>query len=429
MKKCGVCGQMNADGNQFCAKCGSRLGAPQSVGKRCIYCGYELESAAKFCKKCGKPQTMPNQQMKPPQPPKKKNHTVLIVVILAVLLAILALGGTGYYLYTNELLFFAEKEDDAADDKRSKVEKDEDESAENHADDKKETKKPKKSAKPKETDAPQTPSQTQAADVDRTKPIKLSAQVRVSSELAGGTYGANNLTDANADTAWAEGVPGAGIGEYAVYKLSGSQMVYGVAILPGDVGSSLAVNSYPTKISVTAGKFKETLNVGGIQYNYNDTNLGYAMLYLDFKQPVKAEEIVITIEETYMGQQDVACISELYLYSYPEKGNDSVYSANAWNVSHNPMTGDYILPDSSVRYLAKEELAGLTAEQCRIARNEIYARHGRIFDDETLQAYFSSFSWYHGTIPAANFNDDALNEFEKANRDLIVQFETEQGYR
>ena len=90
---------------------------------------------------------------------------------------------------------------------------------------------------------------------------------------------------------------------------------------------------------------------------------------------------------------------------------------------------EYILPNSSIRYLTKADLTGLTAEQCRIARNEIYARHGRLFDDQELQEYFNSCSWYQGTIPAASFNDEMLSDIEKANRDLIVQYEQEQGYR
>lgn len=68
-------------------------------------------------------------------------------------------------------------------------------------------------------------------------------------------------------------------------------------------------------------------------------------------------------------------------------------------------------------------------EESRIARNELYARHGRRFDDEELQGYFDSCDWYEGTIVPADFDDSVLNEYEVANRDLIVMFEEEQGYR
>lgn len=90
---------------------------------------------------------------------------------------------------------------------------------------------------------------------------------------------------------------------------------------------------------------------------------------------------------------------------------------------------EYILPNSSTEYLTKAHLEGLTAEECRLARNEIYARHGRMFNDASLQAYFESFDWYYPTIPAEDFEESILNEYEVANRDLIVEYEMEQGYR
>lgn len=91
---------------------------------------------------------------------------------------------------------------------------------------------------------------------------------------------------------------------------------------------------------------------------------------------------------------------------------------------------DYILKNSNKKYLTKEDIDGFTEEQCRIALNELYARHGRLFHDESLQAYFDSKPWYHGTILPEDFNDNQeFNNYEIANRDLIVEYEKEQGYR
>lgn len=89
----------------------------------------------------------------------------------------------------------------------------------------------------------------------------------------------------------------------------------------------------------------------------------------------------------------------------------------------------YILPTSDSEYLTMDDLEGLTAEECRIARNELYARHGRLFTDEALQAYFDSCDWYTGSIAPEDFDESILNEYEFANRDLIVTFEKEKGYR
>ena len=90
---------------------------------------------------------------------------------------------------------------------------------------------------------------------------------------------------------------------------------------------------------------------------------------------------------------------------------------------------EYLLPDSDSRYLTEDDLAGFTAEQCRLARNEIYARHGRRFSDPALQRYFDSLSWYDGTIEPDAFNDNVFNSYERANCSLIIDYEREHGYR
>ena len=109
----------------------------------------------------------------------------------------------------------------------------------------------------------------------------------------------------------------------------------------------------------------------------------------------------------------------------PDYGDPNQQSTPAYPSANS----DFVLPDSSSRYLSKNDLYGLTAEQCRIARNEIYARHGRMFQDEGLQAYFNQFSWYRPTIQPDAFQESMLNAYEIANRDLIVEYEKEQGYR
>lgn len=89
----------------------------------------------------------------------------------------------------------------------------------------------------------------------------------------------------------------------------------------------------------------------------------------------------------------------------------------------------YILPYSDSRYIDKKELEKLSKEECSLARNELYARHGRKFRDESVQAYFDSCPWYIGSIEPEDFNEGELfNEYEIYNRDLIKAYEAEMGY-
>lgn len=88
--------------------------------------------------------------------------------------------------------------------------------------------------------------------------------------------------------------------------------------------------------------------------------------------------------------------------------------------SQNEAAQEYIFPDSNSRYLSEEEIRNIDEEKQRLARNEIFARHGYIFNDEELNQYFNSTSWYQGTVPSDQFDMDwVLNDFEKKNLELI----------
>jgi hypothetical protein len=83
-----------------------------------------------------------------------------------------------------------------------------------------------------------------------------------------------------------------------------------------------------------------------------------------------------------------------------------------------------ILPESSIRLLTEIDLNDLTKEELRLARNEIYARHGRKFNDSTLQSYFDSKIWYRGSISPDQFDDMALlSNLERKNLDIIKEKE------
>lgn len=111
-------------------------------------------------------------------------------------------------------------------------------------------------------------------------------------------------------------------------------------------------------------------------------------------------------------------------------GNSSfvLYRSDEMQVTYatvNPDNADDILPDSSVQAITPADVAGLTKEQLRLARNEIFARHGYIFKDEALAAYFGTKSWYRGTIPADSFDINSLSQLERDNIDVIKAREKE----
>ena len=69
-----------------------------------------------------------------------------------------------------------------------------------------------------------------------------------------------------------------------------------------------------------------------------------------------------------------------------------------------------IFPDSDRRLLGPADVDPLTRNELRVARNEIYARRGRDFQDPNLRRYFEQFDWYN---PVAA--EVALSRVETAN--------------
>ncbi len=90
-----------------------------------------------------------------------------------------------------------------------------------------------------------------------------------------------------------------------------------------------------------------------------------------------------------------------------------------WVVTYN----GYMIPQSSSRRLTYADVAGLSSWQLTIARNEIYARHGRMFDDPDIRAYFEAQPWYYGYILPGDFDASVLSATEQYNIGFIKSYE------
>jgi len=82
--------------------------------------------------------------------------------------------------------------------------------------------------------------------------------------------------------------------------------------------------------------------------------------------------------------------------------------------------------------LQPEIFEGLFVEDLRVLRNEIFARHGRIFKNAELQKTFVAMDWYR---PNPDFKDEMLSETEfknlasikKAEQEAVSKFEEIEG--
>jgi hypothetical protein len=86
-------------------------------------------------------------------------------------------------------------------------------------------------------------------------------------------------------------------------------------------------------------------------------------------------------------------------------------------------TSKGLYPEGSTRYLNHSDLVGKSSWQLRIMRNEIYARHGFIFQSQDLRDYFGKQSWYSGYTTDAGEVYRSFSAIEKANVDLIKSYE------
>ncbi len=89
---------------------------------------------------------------------------------------------------------------------------------------------------------------------------------------------------------------------------------------------------------------------------------------------------------------------------------------------------EYVLPESSIRPLTRSDLEGLTREELRLARNEIFARYGVIFGVEDLHNYFSQQSWYVPRMTLDEFQANteiSMSAIEEDNIQFIIAREEE----
>jgi flagellar basal body-associated protein FliL len=87
-------------------------------------------------------------------------------------------------------------------------------------------------------------------------------------------------------------------------------------------------------------------------------------------------------------------------------------------------SAEYILSYSNTQKLVTSNLEGLTPWELKVARNEIYARHGRPFVHKDLSCYFAKQSWY--TVDPA-YTEKSLSSLEVSNAVFILNYENETG--
>lgn len=160
-------------------------------------------------------------------------------------------------------------------------------------------------------------------------------------------------------------------------------------------------------------------------------------IYTDFCNMGYEEVKHVYIKDMKLCEEEVfADYVEEYGYVNNVRMEELNYSITMYSITEGPLLGNnysetdinnqFIFPDSASRYLTDSEIRSIPKEMLKVGRNEIFARHGYIFNSEELQNYFESTSWYYGTVLGSDFDMEAVfNEYEKKNVELIQQIENE----
>lgn len=114
----------------------------------------------------------------------------------------------------------------------------------------------------------------------------------------------------------------------------------------------------------------------------------------------------------------------LFLIDVCQRQRDgSIYRTSNPYMAYSDLGTNYFIANSDNRYLTGADLRNLNETELIIARNEIFARHGYIFNDAVLKEYFCCESWYVPSVLSTDFDSSAFCDQENANLQLIQVYE------
>ena len=109
---------------------------------------------------------------------------------------------------------------------------------------------------------------------------------------------------------------------------------------------------------------------------------------------------------------------------------DDLFNAKAFQEdylnSYGEFQSEYYEPNLSEKVLTEEEIDRLSMTECVIARNQLFAKYGRKFEDAFLDQVFSLKSWYEPRYTPAEFDQiwqDSFTDIEKENLLAIMDYE------
>lgn len=125
-----------------------------------------------------------------------------------------------------------------------------------------------------------------------------------------------------------------------------------------------------------------------------------------------------------------AAVTTIALVVHSRGADDDIFMEQSSSGTHSGDTAykkgcyddyadDFIFPGSDEEYLSESDVEDLDQADTQQAINEIYARHGRIFQKDPYKSYFAACEWFKPTYTADEFKDEWFNEYETKNIQLL----------
>ncbi len=199
----------------------------------------------------------------------------------------------------------------------------------------------------------------------------------------------------------------------------------GIPVFIIGIGEEYDADALQSLASQCSGKYYSA-NVHDLQSILEDIYLSIyheQQDYYVFKYTTTNQEAPTEFRDVVLETSETAEISGYYQKAYiPQADITGAFSKSYMDL-------DYILDFSSQRAVTDSDLAGLSLAELRIARNEIFARHGRQFKDSMLNQWFYSKTWYLNLpekYSPADFDaivPSPLSKLESDNASFIINYE------
>jgi flagellar basal body-associated protein FliL len=122
---------------------------------------------------------------------------------------------------------------------------------------------------------------------------------------------------------------------------------------------------------------------------------------------VKGEEK--KFEVSGLEEKDTINWDPLGLFDGKDKTDDTAQPA------------DTLIPEIDTRYYTDKDVQGKSKDDVQAMLNELYARHGYIFQDATLKSQYEKQSWYKGTESDMSKVEQSFNTYEKKNLEYLTE--------